>query len=97
MYVLRLRRVLGDVAPIETRPDGYLLRVRHEALDLTRFRDAVRAARTAEPRDELRLLEQALRCRRGGVLDDVASELLHREEVPRWPRSCCGCGSGSST
>ncbi len=82
MYVLRLRRVLGDAALIETHPDGYLLRVRHEALDLTRFRDAVRAARTAEPRDELRLLEQALRCRRGGVLDDVASESLHREEVP---------------
>lgn len=82
MYVLRLRRVLDDGAVIETHPDGYLLRVRHEALDLTRFRYAVRAARSAQPRDALALLGRALSCWRGPMLDDIDSESLHREDVP---------------
>lgn len=80
MYVLRLRRLLDD-AVIETYPDGYLLRVGSEALDLARFRRSVRAARAASPNDELELLGAALRCWRGPVLEDVLSESLHREDV----------------
>lgn len=82
MYVLRLRRMLGDGAVIETHPDGYLLRVPRDALDLTRFRDAVRAAAGAAGEDERALLGEAVRCWRGPVLPDVVSESLHREDVP---------------
>ncbi|SDJ17950.1 DNA-binding transcriptional activator of the SARP family [Lentzea albidocapillata subsp. violacea] len=84
MYVLRLRRMLGDGegTVIETHPDGYLLRVPPDALDLTRFRMAVRAASDAEPDGERALLSEALRCWRGPVLPDVGSESLHREDVP---------------
>lgn len=83
MYVLRLRRLLGDGgAVIETHTDGYLLRVGARSLDLVRFREAVGAARSAHPRDELVLLGEALRCGRGPVLGDVMSESLHREDVP---------------
>ncbi|KJK41954.1 hypothetical protein UK23_39470 [Lentzea aerocolonigenes] len=84
MYVLRLRRALGedDDAVIETRPDGYLLRIRPQALDLTRFRDAVRSARTADGAGELALLTEALRCWRGPALQDVPSQSLHRDDVP---------------
>lgn len=82
MYVLRLRRLLDDDAVIETHPEGYLLRLPLDALDLTRFRSAVRSARSAEPPDELALLSKALHWWRGPVLDDIASESLHREDVP---------------
>ncbi|MFI6102231.1 BTAD domain-containing putative transcriptional regulator [Lentzea sp. NPDC051213] len=82
MYVLRLRRLLADGAVIETHPHGYLLRIDPATLDLARFRDAVRAAGLAQPRDELALLSQALQCWRGPMLDDVDSESLHREDVP---------------
>jgi DNA-binding SARP family transcriptional activator/Tfp pilus assembly protein PilF len=82
LYVLRLRRILGDETVIETRSDGYMLRLRPEQLDLLRFRQLTEAARdardTGDPAVELDLLVDALRCWRGTALDDIPSESLHQ-------------------
>ncbi|ONI71309.1 hypothetical protein ALI144C_50725 [Actinosynnema sp. ALI-1.44] len=85
LYVMRLRRVLGDDSLIETRPDGYLIAVQSDQVDLLRFRQLVAAARTAartgDLDDELSKLDDALACWRGPALSDVPSESLQREAV----------------
>ncbi len=82
VYALRLRRMLGDDSLIETRPDGYLIRVCPDQLDLLRFRELTgRAARAGEPDEELRLLTEALGCWRGSALSDVPSESMQREDA----------------
>lgn len=87
VYTLRLRRALGDEtgSMIETRPDGYLIRLRPEQLDLLRFRSLADAAREAGQRGdlgaELDLLTEALSCWRGCPLSDVPSESLRQEEA----------------
>ncbi|MEU5259558.1 BTAD domain-containing putative transcriptional regulator [Amycolatopsis sp. NPDC021455] len=80
LYAQRLRRALGE-AVIETRPDGYLLRVAPDRLDLLRFRALVARAREADPETERTLLAEALACRRGAPLADIPSEPLQRDEA----------------
>ncbi|ALG15467.1 hypothetical protein AOZ06_41835 [Kibdelosporangium phytohabitans] len=85
LYVMRLRRVLGDDSLIETRPDGYLIAVGPEQVDLLRFRQLVaaarEAARTGDLTDELTELDDALACWRGPALSDIPSESLQRDVV----------------
>ena len=86
-YVMRLRKVLGDIAPISTQPAGYVLGVPSGELDVTRFEDRLAAARSAA-RDrswEAAASEAsaALALWRGEPLADVESETLAMREVPR--------------
>ncbi|MCE7001563.1 tetratricopeptide repeat protein [Kibdelosporangium philippinense] len=85
LYVMRLRRAIGDDSVIETRPDGYLLNADADQVDLLRFRrltiDAREAARTGDLLEELNKLNDALACWRGPALSDVPSESLQREAV----------------
>jgi DNA-binding SARP family transcriptional activator len=85
--VRRLRRLLvrhGAPADIvRAEAGGYRIVVAPDALDLTRFRGRVTAARTeTDPRAELTLLRGALAEWRGPLLSNVASDVVHREEVP---------------
>ncbi|MGX7826075.1 BTAD domain-containing putative transcriptional regulator [Actinokineospora sp. 24-640] len=80
LYAQRLRRALGGTV-IETRPDGYLLRLAPGQLDLLRFRALVEQARTAEPETERTLLAEALVHWRGAPLADVPSESLQRDQA----------------
>lgn len=80
LYVQRLRRALGE-ALIETRPDGYLLRLQPDQSDLGRFRSLVEQARDADPETERKLLAEAVACRRGAPLADIPSESLQRDEA----------------
>jgi DNA-binding SARP family transcriptional activator len=86
--VLRLRRLFArygvSADAIEAIPGGYRMTADPELLDLTCFRDLLRrAADSPEPETELQLLRTALALWRGPALTNVASELLHREDVPR--------------
>lgn len=81
MYVLRLRRVLGDEVVIETHPNSYLLRVGPDQLDLLLFRRLAETARRGAGEDERRLLAEALACWRGPALEDVRSASLQRDEI----------------
>ncbi len=85
LYVMRLRRTLGDDSVIETRPDGYLLNAEPEQVDILRFRrltvQAREAARAGDLLEELNRLNDALACWRGPALSDVPSESLQREAV----------------
>ncbi|MEU4893455.1 BTAD domain-containing putative transcriptional regulator [Streptomyces sp. NPDC044780] len=88
-YVLRARRALGPAADLlRTTTGGYLLAVEPHALDVTEFRElTARAARHAGSKEataEEACLAQAVALRRGPLLADVPSEVLHREEVPHW-------------
>jgi len=80
LYAQRLRRAVGE-SVIETRPDGYLLRLEPERLDLLRFRALVEQARETDPETERKLLAEALACWRGAPLADVPSESLQRDEA----------------
>ncbi len=86
--VRRLRRLLlahgvgGDVVRAEA--GGYRIAVSPDALDLTRFRRGVTAARTeSDPAAELLLLRDALEEWQGPLLSNVTSDVVHRDEVPR--------------
>lgn len=86
--VLRLRRLFARYGvaadAIEAIPGGYRITADPELLDLTCFRDLVRRATAGEdPVEELRLLRSALSLWRGPALNNVQSEALHREDVPR--------------
>ncbi|PWK91603.1 DNA-binding SARP family transcriptional activator [Lentzea atacamensis] len=72
MTVSRLRQALGEANCLQTSSRGYSAAVSPEQLDLTRFR-----ALTA--RGDHRA---ALELWRGPVLANVASESLHRDDVP---------------
>lgn len=71
--VLRLRQALGAANRVRTTPGGYLVEVAPHELDLLRFRELVRTGD----------LTSATELWRGPALADVASDALHREEVPR--------------
>lgn len=84
VYVSRLRGVLSsarDLAAdirLEARPPGYLLRVDPQRLDVCRFRQLVRAARTeaTDAGHACALYRRALGLWRGPALADVASDHL---------------------
>ncbi|TCP41618.1 DNA-binding SARP family transcriptional activator [Tamaricihabitans halophyticus] len=73
-YVRRLRTAL-DSGLVQTAPEGYLLRVPHEAVDLHRFQRSIAlAGRTSDPRAVKAHLTNALGLRRGPLftgLDDL--------------------------
>ncbi|MEV6243117.1 BTAD domain-containing putative transcriptional regulator [Lentzea sp. NPDC051838] len=71
--VLRLRQTLGAANRVRTTSGGYLAEVRPEELDLLRFRRLVKDGDFAS----------ATELWRGPVLANVASDALHRDEVPR--------------
>ncbi|UED87400.1 AfsR/SARP family transcriptional regulator [Streptomyces profundus] len=87
--VLRLRRLFvkhGVVdTPIEAVPGGYRITADARSLDLVEFRDRVRRAEHAEegPEAALAAMREALGLWQTGVLANVRSEVLHRDEVPR--------------
>ncbi|QXJ23363.1 winged helix-turn-helix domain-containing protein [Actinomadura graeca] len=87
VYLMRLRRLLGEPELIETTSTGYVLRIRDEDLDLGRFEDLAARGTAAAERGELdtavALFDRALAEWRGPALADVDSELLHRVEAPR--------------
>ncbi|WP_394613852.1 BTAD domain-containing putative transcriptional regulator [Lentzea sp. JNUCC 0626] len=72
MVVTRLRQALGAANCLHTERGGYLARIEPDQLDLGRFRRLVEREEFAA----------ALALWRGPVLADVASESLHRDEVP---------------
>ncbi|WP_309114781.1 BTAD domain-containing putative transcriptional regulator [Saccharothrix sp.] len=86
VYVMRLRRALGDPPLIHTTPTGYRIDLPRDALDLHRFADlAERGAALAAAQDfegSRGVYEQALGHWRGSALADVPSESLHETEVP---------------
>ncbi len=86
-YVMRLRHALGpDQNLIATRPDGYLLRLDHDRLDLHRFDEllagADRAAAAGDPDAERVAVSQALALWRGPALSNVPSASLRRDAAP---------------
>jgi DNA-binding SARP family transcriptional activator len=84
--VSELRRALGSAEIIETRPPGYLLRLRDEALDLERFERLTAEADRARGLDDARaagLLREALALWRGPPLADLAYEPFARAAVER--------------
>ncbi len=85
--VSELRRALGSAAAIETRPPGYVLRVRDEDFDLARFERLTAEAGRARARDDAAavaaLLNEALELWRGPPLADLAYEQFARASVER--------------
>jgi DNA-binding SARP family transcriptional activator len=87
-YVMLLRRALGDAGSrISTQPRGYLIRVEAGELDLDRFDELLRQARTAARDgkwpDAADRAAAALELWRGEPLADVSSDLLTAREGPR--------------
>jgi DNA-binding SARP family transcriptional activator len=82
VYVSRLRKLLPAGA-LETRPPGYLLAVEPESVDLQRFRRLTAQARSADPGEASRLLEQALGLWRGTALAEFVEEPFARVEAGR--------------
>ncbi|WP_063762346.1 tetratricopeptide repeat protein [Streptomyces sp. NRRL F-5123] len=83
-YVSRLRPSLDPARPGRTAdsvlrlgPGGYRLVLSEQQLDVTEFRELVRAARRADPQDALALLEKALGLWRGFPLADVPEMSAH--------------------
>jgi branched-chain amino acid transport system substrate-binding protein len=79
-YVSQLRKALPDNILI-TRPTGYLLRAGET--DAGEFERLVERARTQEPGDAVRTIEQALRLWRGSPLADVEYEPWAQTEIGR--------------
>ncbi len=88
-YVMRLRQSLGPSLGIRivTRPQGYLFTADEAEVDLLRFDQHYRRARTAiregKWRDAAGELQMALALWRGHPLADVGSQLLREKEAPR--------------
>ena len=88
-YVKRLRQTLADSGKsrIATRPDGYVISVQPDELDVTRFEAFASAARAATRQgsweDAARQARAALALWRGEPLEDAASEALAVREAPR--------------
>ncbi|MER6618023.1 AfsR/SARP family transcriptional regulator [Streptomyces xantholiticus] len=86
--VSQLRRTLEDAEPgsrhlIESRPQGYLLRVDDDAVDAGRFEALLRRAQavTGDPRTKSRLLGEAAKLWRGATAfaDDADKEFVRVE------------------
>lgn len=73
MVVRRLRVALGEADCVQTRTGGYVAVVEPDQLDLLRFRAFAGSGDFGA----------AAALWRGAVLGNVASDVLHREDVPR--------------
>lgn len=86
VYVMRLRRALGDPRLIHTTTTGYRIDLPPDALDLHRFEalaDQGAALVAAEDfPSAAAVYERALDCWRGAPLADVPSDSLHETEAP---------------
>ena len=86
-YVMRLRQSIGGDDLIRTAPDGYLIEVAPEAIDLHQFEDLVLRGRRAGEQGDLASeacsLAEALALWRGAPLADIPSQRLQLTEVPR--------------
>lgn len=85
--VLRLRRLFAKYG-IENQAvvavaGGYRIDADAETLDLLHFRRLVERATASGNESELYTLRSALALWQGGLLSNVPSDLLHRDEVPR--------------
>ncbi|MFB7591347.1 BTAD domain-containing putative transcriptional regulator [Streptomyces sp. NPDC056169] len=85
--VLRLRRLFAkygieDQAVVAVA-GGYRIDADAETLDLLHFRRLVERAASSGTGSELYTLRSALALWQGGLLSNVPSDLLHRDEVPR--------------
>ena len=85
-YVSRLRRALGDGAPIESDAHGYRLRVEDDRLDVRRFERLVATARersTDAPAQAAADLAEALALWRGPAYAEIADSPVARPEAVR--------------
>ena len=82
-HVSRLRKALGEGAPIVTQEPGYLIGLDPEQLDLLRFEQLIMEAEGAEPDLASRLLGEALALWRGEPLADLADDVLSHGEMQR--------------
>ncbi|MGK5728215.1 BTAD domain-containing putative transcriptional regulator [Streptomyces sp. URMC 124] len=90
-YIRRLRQVLrvgsGDDTPLETVPQGYVLNLAANTLDVSEFERLIRQAGDARARSDLhgvsRILRAGLSLWRGAALEGVASSFLTDVEAPR--------------
>ncbi len=83
VYVMRLRRALGEDGLVTTTNGCYQLDVPSSEVDVTRFHDLIEQARQADgPETEAALLGEALALWRGPALLDVESDTLQRTVVP---------------
>ena len=82
-HVSRLRKALGDGAPIVTQEPGYLIRLDPEQLDLLRFEQLIMEAEGADPDRASRLLGEALALWRGEPLADLADDPVSQGELQR--------------
>src|SRR5437660_407734 len=82
--VSQLRKALGPAAErLETRPPGYVLRVRPEELDLDRFTRLLDEADGAEPSVAAGMLREALALWRGPALAEFAYESFAQAAIGR--------------
>src|SRR5438552_8849439 len=82
--VSQLRKALGPAAErLETRPPGYVLRVRPEELDLDRFTRLLNEADGAEPSVAAGMLREALALWRGPALGEFAYESFAQAAIGR--------------
>lgn len=84
-YVTRLRAALGSAGRrISFRDKGYVIEISEDEVDLLRFTGLLEAGTAAFQRGEFALAAEltgrALEQWRGPVLEDVASDSLHRDE-----------------
>ncbi len=88
MQMVRLRRAVGDqiASRIITRSNGYLIEVRSDELDISRFTDLCghgrRAAQEENWEQAIQLLREALDLWSGSPFEDVPSERLQVEYAP---------------
>jgi len=87
VQVSRLRKAFEPEGPLVTRGGGYALEVGLEDVDASRFERLLEHARkanaTAQPREALTALEEALALWRGDALGDLAYEEFARTEAER--------------
>jgi DNA-binding SARP family transcriptional activator/tetratricopeptide (TPR) repeat protein len=88
-HVMRLRRCLADTgrSRIIAQPDGYLIRIQGDELDVDRFEAALavarQCARTGSWAEAAAVLRTGLAMWRGEPLAGVLSDALALREVPR--------------
>jgi DNA-binding SARP family transcriptional activator len=88
IHVSRLRKALGaGEGPVITQPNGYLIRVRPDELDLERFQRLAEEGRAAlakgDPDRAAELLREALALWRGSPLADFVFESFAQPEIGR--------------